>query len=169
MSSTLPLNDRLDSVSAHRTQGASRFWMPNTQTMLVDMDEGFGEWVRHWPSLSLGTFEHHVLGGTRSYVGASRRPTGKRLRTNITAAASLSIPSMTTLGVMTPWPVSSADLRSARERLKPFLSPTSARNYGVLDAKVGHDIEVWVKHENHQPTGSFKIRNGLSAATALDE
>ena len=27
---------------------------------------------------------------------------------------------------------------------------------------------VWVKHENMQPTGSFKVRNGLSTITALD-
>jgi threonine dehydratase len=69
---------------------------------------------------------------------------------------------------MTSWPLSFADIDAARERLRPFLTPTPARNYGVLDAQVGHDIAVWVKHENHQPTGSFKIRNGLSAATALD-
>ena len=69
---------------------------------------------------------------------------------------------------MTSWPLSFADVDAARERLRPFLTPTPARNYGVLDAQVGHDITVWVKHENHQPTGSFKIRNGLSAATALD-
>ncbi len=69
---------------------------------------------------------------------------------------------------MTTRPISFADVEAARERIKPFVTPTSARNYGVLDASVGHDIEVWVKHENHQPTGSFKIRNGLSAATALD-
>lgn len=69
---------------------------------------------------------------------------------------------------MTSWPLSFADIDAARERLHPFITPTPARNYGVLDAQVGHDITVWVKHENHQPTGSFKIRNGLSAATALD-
>ncbi len=68
---------------------------------------------------------------------------------------------------MTTWPLSFDDVDAARSRLKPFLAPTPARNYGVLDAHVGHGIEVWVKHENHQPTGSFKIRNGLSAATAL--
>lgn len=69
---------------------------------------------------------------------------------------------------MTTLPISFADLDAARARLSPFVTPTPARNYGVLDAEVGHDIELWVKHENHQPTGSFKIRNGLSAATALD-
>jgi len=30
-------------------------------------------------------------------------------------------------------------------------------------------MDVFVKHENHQPTNSFKIRNGLSFMTALSE
>jgi len=29
-------------------------------------------------------------------------------------------------------------------------------------------MDVFVKHENHQPTNSFKIRNGLSFMTALE-
>lgn len=70
---------------------------------------------------------------------------------------------------MPAWPLQSSDLDAARERLRPYLVPTAARNYGVLDAALGNDIEVWVKHENHQPTGSFKVRNGLSAATALSD
>ncbi|MCP4446690.1 MAG: threonine/serine dehydratase [Myxococcales bacterium] len=69
---------------------------------------------------------------------------------------------------MTAWPLSFAELDAARERLRPFLTQTAVRNYGVLDACIGHDLEIWVKHENHQPTGSFKARNGLSATTALD-
>jgi len=32
---------------------------------------------------------------------------------------------------------------------------------------VGRGIRVFVKHENHQPTNSFKVRNGLAAASAL--
>jgi threonine dehydratase len=34
---------------------------------------------------------------------------------------------------------------------------------------VGHGVTVHLKHENHQPTQSFKVRNGLSALTALDD
>ena len=37
----------------------------------------------------------------------------------------------------------------------------------MLDALVGHDITVWVKHENHLPVNSFKVRNATSALTAL--
>ena len=60
-----------------------------------------------------------------------------------------------------------SDILAAHERIKPHLAPTSLRNYPQLDDLVGHGIQVWVKHENHHPTQSFKIRNGLSAVTAL--
>lgn len=59
------------------------------------------------------------------------------------------------------------DVLRARERLRPYLTPTPLRHYPGLDALVGHGIRVHVKHENHLPTNSFKYRNGLSALTAL--
>lgn len=65
------------------------------------------------------------------------------------------------------WPISLADVHAARERLAPYLFRTSLRRYPALDAAVGHDIAVLVKHENHLPTNSFKARNGLSAVTML--
>jgi threonine dehydratase len=68
---------------------------------------------------------------------------------------------------MSSWPIRFADVVAANERIAPLLTRTAARNYPVLDELVGHQLEIWVKHENHQPTGSFKIRNGLSAASAL--
>lgn len=61
------------------------------------------------------------------------------------------------------------DVRAAAARLAPYLTPTPLRRYGRLDALVGHGVSVYLKHENHQPTQSFKVRNGLSALTALDE
>ena len=67
---------------------------------------------------------------------------------------------------MTP-PITFADVLAARERLSPYLTPTPLREYPLLNSLVGHNIRVWVKHENHQPTQSFKIRNGLAAVTAL--
>ncbi len=68
---------------------------------------------------------------------------------------------------MGAWPIHFTDVVDAKQRIAPFLTTTPARNYPVLDELVGHGLEIWVKHENHQPTGSFKIRNGLSAASAL--
>jgi threonine dehydratase len=69
---------------------------------------------------------------------------------------------------MSAWPIQYADVVEANRRIAPWLTKTPARNYPVLDELLGHGLEIWVKHENHQPTGSFKIRNGLSAASALN-
>jgi threonine dehydratase len=65
------------------------------------------------------------------------------------------------------WPITSADVAAARERIAPFVPVSPARSYPLLDAWVGHDIRVTVKHENLNPTGSFKVRNGASFMTAL--
>jgi threonine dehydratase len=64
-------------------------------------------------------------------------------------------------------PIAFDDVLAARERLRPYLTPTPLRHYPLLDALVGHDVHVLVKHENHQPTQSFKIRNGVNAILAL--
>ena len=64
-------------------------------------------------------------------------------------------------------PITFADVTSARERLVSHLAPTALRRYPLLDAATG--LTLLVKHENHQPTGSFKVRNGLSFMTALAE
>ena len=68
---------------------------------------------------------------------------------------------------MTAWPIALADVEAARERLRPHLVRTPLRSYAALDESVGAGIRVAVKHENFQPTGAFKVRNGLSALTAL--
>jgi threonine dehydratase len=67
------------------------------------------------------------------------------------------------------WPITIADVLQARKRLRDRLPPTALRGYAALDAAVGHGIRVWVKHENHQPTQSFKARNALAAMTMLTE
>lgn len=67
------------------------------------------------------------------------------------------------------WPIGIDDVRAARERIRPHLVPTALRDYAPLDAAVGHGVRVVVKHENHQPTNAFKVRNGVSAVAALDE
>jgi threonine dehydratase len=65
------------------------------------------------------------------------------------------------------WPIGYRDVVEAAERIAPSLAPTPLRHYPLLDAAVGHGIRVLVKHENHQPTGAFKVRNALSAMTCL--
>lgn len=69
---------------------------------------------------------------------------------------------------MSAWPIGIDDVLAARERLLSHLAPTPLRSYPALDAAVGSGVRVLVKHENFQPTGAFKVRNGLSALTALD-
>ena len=66
-------------------------------------------------------------------------------------------------------PIAFEDVLAARERLAPHLATTALRNYPLLDDLVGHGIRVWVKHENHHPTQSFKIRNGLNAILGRDQ
>ena len=43
--------------------------------------------------------------------------------------------------------------------------PTPQHRWPLLAARAG--CEVWVKHENHTPIGSFKVRGGLYAASRL--
>lgn len=69
---------------------------------------------------------------------------------------------------MPTFPVTLEDIRAARERIAPYLPASPFRSYSELDAAVGHGIQLFVKHENFNPTGSFKVRNGLSFMTALD-
>lgn len=61
-----------------------------------------------------------------------------------------------------------SNVLEARERLAAHLSVTSLREYGELNEWAGNGVRVFVKHENHQPTNAFKIRNALSAMTMLN-
>lgn len=70
---------------------------------------------------------------------------------------------------MSAWPITIDDVLAARQRLAPLLAPTPLRHYPAVDQLVGHGIQVLVKHENHHPTGSFKVRNGLSVMTSLSQ
>jgi threonine dehydratase len=65
------------------------------------------------------------------------------------------------------WPVDLDEIVAARDRIRPFVPVSPLRSYPLLDAEVGHDIRVLVKHENFNPTGSFKVRNGFSLVSAL--
>ena len=65
-------------------------------------------------------------------------------------------------------PITIDDVRASHERLAPFLDPTPLRRYPLLDLALS-GVPLAVKHENMQPTGSFKVRNGLSVLTTLDD
>jgi threonine dehydratase len=66
---------------------------------------------------------------------------------------------------MPDWPISFDNVVTAEQRLRPYLVPTPLRSYAELDEAVG--LHVLIKHENHQPTNAFKVRNGLSVVTAM--
>jgi threonine dehydratase len=67
------------------------------------------------------------------------------------------------------WPIDLDAVAAARARIAPYVPASPLRSYPVLDAEVGHGIRVMVKHENFNPTGSFKVRNAFSLMTALSE
>src|SRR5258705_7434775 len=58
-----------------------------------------------------------------------------------------------------------ADVLAARQRIAPFLRATPLYRYPALDAMTG--AQVWVKHENHQPVGAFKVRGGVNLVCQL--
>src|SRR5687767_15232581 len=60
-----------------------------------------------------------------------------------------------------------ADVLTARRQIAPYLRPTPLHTYPGLDELVG--TEVWVKHENHQPVGAFKVRGGVNLVSQLSE
>jgi len=66
-----------------------------------------------------------------------------------------------------PAPPTFADVLAAQRRLAPHLAPTPLHRYGALDELVG--AEVFVKHENHQPVGAFKVRGGINMVSQLSE
>ncbi|HSP07948.1 MAG TPA: threonine/serine dehydratase [Acidobacteriota bacterium] len=59
------------------------------------------------------------------------------------------------------------DVLEARMRIRGFLSPTPLHRYPALDALL--DARVYVKHENYQPIGAFKIRGGINLVSQLTE
>ena len=58
-----------------------------------------------------------------------------------------------------------AGVLDARQRIAPYLRPTALHRYPTLDALTG--ARLWVKHENHQPVGAFKVRGGVNLVSRL--
>ncbi len=58
-------------------------------------------------------------------------------------------------------------MRGAQRIIATHLSPTACRGYGRLSERIG--AEVYVKHENHNPTATFKIRGGLNVMHNIRE
>jgi threonine dehydratase len=60
-----------------------------------------------------------------------------------------------------------ADLLAARERIAPHLARTPLHRYPALDELLG--CAAYVKHENYQPVGAFKVRGGVNLIAGLTE
>ncbi len=64
------------------------------------------------------------------------------------------------------WTIPSvADVLTARRQIRPYLQPTPLYHYLSLSRLVG--CSIWVKHENHLPTGAFKVRGGVNLVSQL--
>ncbi|MCP5094283.1 MAG: pyridoxal-phosphate dependent enzyme, partial [Chloroflexi bacterium] len=57
------------------------------------------------------------------------------------------------------------DVIAARPHVYRYLKPTPLHHYATLSELVG--TQIWVKHENHQPIGAFKVRGGLNLAANM--
>jgi threonine dehydratase len=58
-----------------------------------------------------------------------------------------------------------ADVRGAADRIAPHLLETPLHAHAGLASLVG--AEVLVKHDNHLPTGAFKVRGGVNLVAQL--
>jgi threonine dehydratase len=59
------------------------------------------------------------------------------------------------------------DVLAARRRIAPHLQRTPTHRYAGLSDLLGAD--VFVKHENHLPTGAFKVRGGINLVAQLSD
>lgn len=60
-----------------------------------------------------------------------------------------------------------AEIEAASPHVYAALSPTPQIVWPLLCERAG--CELWVKHENHLPTGAFKVRGGLAFAAELGD
>ncbi len=58
-----------------------------------------------------------------------------------------------------------SDILQAQNTIAPYLAPTPLFHYPTLDALLG--ATTYVKHENYQPIGAFKVRGGINLLANL--
>ena len=57
------------------------------------------------------------------------------------------------------------DVLFARRQISPYLKPTPLYSYPALNALI--ETSVFIKHENYQPIGAFKVRGGINLISQL--
>ena len=58
-----------------------------------------------------------------------------------------------------------AEIEAAAELVYQSMQPSPQLGWPLLNDRAG--CEIWVKHENHNPTGAFKVRGGLVYVNSL--
>jgi threonine dehydratase len=58
-----------------------------------------------------------------------------------------------------------SDIYAARQRIADVIKPTPLLKHALLREETG--LDIWVKHENHNPTSAFKVRGGLNLIRSL--
>src|SRR3954449_8942880 len=58
-----------------------------------------------------------------------------------------------------------ADVYAARPRVARIVRPSPLLRHPLLALETG--LDIWVKHENHNPTGAFKVRGGANLISSL--
>ena len=59
-----------------------------------------------------------------------------------------------------------ADVLLAQRQIRPYLKPTPLHSYPAMNELLG--TEVYIKHENYQPVGAFKVRGGINLISQLN-
>jgi threonine dehydratase len=59
------------------------------------------------------------------------------------------------------------DVLAAQKRISSYLKPTPLLSYPAVNELVG--TEVYIKHENCQPVGAFKVRGGINLVSQLSD
>jgi len=57
------------------------------------------------------------------------------------------------------------DALQAQRRIRPYLSRTPLHSYPAINALL--DTQVYIKQENYQPVGAFKVRGGINLISQL--
>jgi threonine dehydratase len=59
------------------------------------------------------------------------------------------------------------DILQAQKRIRPFLARTPLHSYPAINKLVG--TKLFIKHENYQPVGAFKVRGGINLISQLSQ
>ena len=59
------------------------------------------------------------------------------------------------------------DILQAQKRIRPYLARTPLHSYPAINELVG--TTLFIKHENYQPVGAFKVRGGINLISQLSQ